>query len=277
MSPFQKFLYFTSKPLLARNKKFLNRYKGESCYIFGAGYSIRYFDLLKLPELNSIGINYFCVHKDYSNLNIGFHAIPQPYYFYPFYKTPRKKYIRNILAGLFQEILEGNPQTQVFTSLSNVLGYQGRQVHYMHHFGHRNPERQLCDISAVNSFMHAGLNAAVGVAINLGFEKAYLVGCDYLFDIGKAPHFFCHGPPVIIERDHCVYPDLLREASSLIDLELITDEGGSQWLPSQTYTEYTGANLKDQDNVDIVPEVYLDTLQKGYLLNQWPNPIYAQV
>ena len=38
--------------------------------------------------------------------------------------------------------------------------------------------------------MAGGLSAAIGIAINYGFKKAILVGCDYLLDPVRGGHFY---------------------------------------------------------------------------------------
>lgn len=274
MSFCQNTLRLLSQPLLSRNKKFLGSHDGEECYIFGSGSSIKSFDLKKLPDRFSIGINFFCLHKDYPELNVKYHVIPQPYFFYPFFKTVKRQYIRNTMAAIFREFLRNNPETNVFTSLSNLFGLYGKNVFYVHHFGHRVPDRNYRDVSGINSYIHAGLGAAISIAIYLGFKKAYLVGCDYLLNPVKHFHFYSYGSGIEEYKSRCTYERLLEQSADYIDLELITDSGTSPWLPSSTYPDITGVPLKYQENTDLVLPGNLAQMHKAYMANQFSNPIF---
>lgn len=45
-----KILHFISRSVIERNKKFKDAHAGESCYIFGNGASLKYYDLEKFSD-----------------------------------------------------------------------------------------------------------------------------------------------------------------------------------------------------------------------------------
>ena len=45
MKIFKKVLYKFAHPILSKVSRFKNKHQGETCYLFGDGVSIKYFDL----------------------------------------------------------------------------------------------------------------------------------------------------------------------------------------------------------------------------------------
>ena len=53
----RKLLNYISRGILSKNIKFKNKHKGEECYIFGNGSSIKYFELSKFSDINNVLLN----------------------------------------------------------------------------------------------------------------------------------------------------------------------------------------------------------------------------
>lgn len=53
-----------------KNEKYKNIHKGESCYIFGNGCSLKYYDLRKFNDRVSIGCNSLFSHKNVKDINL---------------------------------------------------------------------------------------------------------------------------------------------------------------------------------------------------------------
>ena len=160
-----------------------------------------------------------------------------------------------------------------FVSITNILGSNLSNIYYLYHFGHREPDIKHCDISGAFSFMAGGLYGAIGLAINMGFRKAILVGCDYLFTPFCSGHFYGLGPGRRGDEVKNIYEKLFNEVEGAIELSVITDVGVSKWLPSQTYKELTGKNLKYHENNEIIKKEYLDILRKAVELKQYKSQI----
>jgi hypothetical protein len=80
---------FSSKmDVLARNKKFHNKYKNKECYIFGNGASVKYIDLGDFRDKYSIVCTWMFLHKDFNKLNVVADYTLHPYYFAPIYRNP---------------------------------------------------------------------------------------------------------------------------------------------------------------------------------------------
>ena len=264
-----------SYPILRRNKKFLNLHKGQVCYIFGNGASLKNMDLKEFSDYPAIGINHLCLHNDFRALNIKYYVLPESFFFYPFKKNiyTRRKFQKNILGNLFKKSFESHSDITLFTSLTNFLGMKNLNTYYLYHFGHRAPDLNYLSLDSEFSFMSGGLYTAIGLAINLGFSKAYLVGCDYLFSPVMYGHFYDYGPSKV-EKNKKIYSDLLIEVNNLIDLCLITDHGTSDSLNAIEYTKFKERKIEYKENNEIIKKEYLEILNLAYLKGLHTNKIF---
>tara|TARA_B100001059_G_C17709479_1_gene514639 strand:+ start:207 stop:1040 length:834 start_codon:yes stop_codon:yes gene_type:complete len=271
-----KFLFKSlAQPILSRNKKFLNIHKNKTCYIFGNGASIKNLDLKDFSDLPTIGINHLCLHKDFKYLDTKYYVLPESFFFYPYKKNiyTGKRFEENIMGKLFKKSFNEFKKINLFTSLTNFFGAQFPNVYYIHHFGYKLPDIKYNQIDSIFSFMSGGLNAAIGLAINLGFSKAYLVGCDYLFSPVKYGHFYDFGPPQI-STDKEIYPNLIHESSKLIKLCVITDKGISNHLDYIEYTDYKSKKINYKENTEIIKSEYLKILDKAHKIGLHTNKIF---
>lgn len=263
-----------SSPLLQRNEKFKGRHAGETCYIIGNGASLKQMELDAFSDHVSIGLNLLCVHNDFRSLHVPYFVVPEPFIFYRYFKNPyTQQYQPNVIGNLIRTALQPHAEVTVFTSISNVFGRGLANSYYLHHFGHRDVDRRFCDISGAFSFMAGSLFMAIGLAINLGFAKAILVGCDYTFTPISAGHFYAYGPPIRTDHVHNMYERLFAEAAPSIALSVITTTGESRWLPYETYERHSGRKLRQRENVEIVRESYLRQLDRAVRLKQYGVPI----
>ena len=74
-------------PVLKKIQKFRDIHKGEECYLFGDGSSLKYFDLEKFSDKISIPCAYLPFHKDVEKLNMPYCFLIENSYFYPFQKV----------------------------------------------------------------------------------------------------------------------------------------------------------------------------------------------
>ena len=260
--------------ILQKNEPFKNIHKDETCYIIGNGASLKNMDLSAFSNHITIGVNNLVLHSDFQKLDVRYHVLVEPLFLYPYCKNPYTKKIQeNIFGKLFKKSFSQYPQVNLFVSITNILGSNLSNIYYLYHFGHREPDMKQCDISGTFSFMAGGLYGAIGLAINMGFRKAILVGCDYVFTPICDGHFYGLGPGERTDKVKNIYEKLFNEVEGAIELSVITDVGVSKWLPSQTYKELTGKNLKYHENNEIIKKEYLDILKKAVELKQFDAQI----
>lgn len=269
------FLQSLARPLLARNERFKGIHAGETCYIIGAGASLKSMSLDAFSDHVTIGLNLICLHNEYPLLNAPYHVVPQPFIFYPYRRIPHKKnFEENYVGDLLKRALSQYPDVKLFTSISNLFGNGIKNdTFYLHHFGNRDVDSKICDVGGAFSFMKGGVYAGVGLAMSMGFKKAFLIGCDYLFTPSQDGHFYDYGPPKISERYEAPYTDMLSQVADSIELVVVTDTAKSDWLPYITYENLTGRKLEYREDSELVEMDYLRTFRKAVELGHYGGQI----
>ena len=260
--------------LISKNSQLVNRYKGEDCYIFGNGASIKYLDLKSFSNKKVIGINNILLHKEAKYLDFACIVLPESYFFYSHYKNPYTMRIqKNLMGYLFKKKLKEFPNTRLITSVTNFFGNLHKNTNYIHHFGYRSPDIEKLSIEKEFSFMAGGLSAAIGIAINYGFKKAILVGCDYLLDPVKGGHFYTL--PIDTSKDkRPIRQEFINIAQQFIDLELLTPFSSNGIINTISYNQFSPEHtIKYKENYEIVEERDIKILKKAYDKKDLLNPV----
>lgn len=261
-----RLLFRLSKNILARNKMFKNLHKGESCYIFGNGISLKEMDLRNFSDKIAFGCGLLWLHNDFNALNIKYYSDSSPFGFYPFWRhsSSSRKIELNPFCALQKRMQKKYPKITFFTSLSNIFGIHGNNVHYFHHFGVKEPGLDKFCMDEIFYF-RCVLHVMIGMAIFMGFRSAYLVGCDYTHSPQRLLHFFEKGRGLTKFGDD-YSADFFNVAQQRIDLTTITTHGStSKTLKYVDYRDYTGAELVFRENTELVKAEYLDAL------TSWPE------
>lgn len=259
-----KITFYLAQNELSINKKFKNLHKGQSCYIFGNGVSLKSMEMEKYSDKISIGCNSLFVHKDFNKLDCRYYHLPASLLFYP-YRTYVGKFQRNYIGALYRKKVKEYTNTHFFTSLSNSLNMRGDNISYLHHFGHKEWNYDLCEMDGVFSFMAGSIYAMLGSAVYMGFEHAVLVGCDYTFTPRYELHFFDKGMGNVrfVEDLYCGL--FFEETQKRIDLTTLTLGGVESALKYKSYNEYFGCELNYKENTEIIERASLELIHKqGY-------------
>ena len=257
-------LYHVSKPILGRVAKFNGIHKGESCYLFGDGISVKYMDLALFSDKTSIAVNYFPFHKEFSAINCSYSVIHATYFFSPFFGYPaKKKRHMNGISKLYKNLIVSNPQINYFVSLSNYPFLRGSNV--FHVFRNIPDPRLSADfiVNRINCFSGV-CRASIMLAIYLGFDHIYLVGFDYTHVPSRSLHWFEKGQGVFCGKEN-YEKDFFKIAKEFIDITTITLDGTSQFINAVTYKEQTGREPIYLENTDLIDDKYLKAL------SSWPG------
>lgn len=256
-----RILFQLSKNILAKNRQFRDIHKGESCYIFGNGVSLKDMDLSKFSDKISIAANFMWLHNEFDALNVKYYYHIEPFFFYPF-NMCSGRIARNPFSSFLKrlKILQKKySRISFFTSLSNIFGVHGDNVHYLHHFDVKELDAETFRMDQVFHFK-GSMDAMVNIAIYMGFKSAYLVGCDYTHSPQRGLHFYEMGKGTI-NFDDSYHADFFKEAQEQIDLTTITSVGSSsKTLKYIDYHDYTGAEPVFRENTELVKKEYLDAL-----------------
>lgn len=256
-----------SKPILGRVNKFYNIHKGESCYIFGDGISVKFMVLKLFADKTSFAVNYFPFHKEFSALNCSYCVINAPFYFSPFFGYEQeKKHHMNGVAKLYKELIVSNPQINYFVDLTNYPFLRRGNVF---HTSNTIPDQRLSENFIANRInCNSGVNRmAMMLAMYMGFDHIYLVGFDYTHVPSRSLHWYEKGQGVFCPQGN-YNQDFFEIAREFSDITTITLDGTSDFINAVKYQEYTGRAPVFRENTALIDERYMKALATwpGYAL-----------
>ena len=105
------------------------------------------------------------------------------------------------------------------------------------------------------------------LAIYMGFDHIYLVGCDYTHVPSRSLHWYEKGQGVFFLQKN-YQKDFFEIAKEFIDISTITLDGKSDFINAVTYEEHTGRKPIYRENTELVDDKYLKVLStwSGYTI-----------
>lgn len=176
-------LYHKNKDVLAINKKLENTKIGKRCFIIGTGPSIKDQDLLRLKDECTFVVNNFWRHPQFNEIRPKFYVYMDPagfqkgdkgnYWSEQFFDNTNK--INSVSMTSFfhlgaKDIIETN----------NL--FESHNIHYLVTDGFFNENLKFnIDISKVIPNTKNVIVACIILAVYMGFEDIYLLGCEHDF------------------------------------------------------------------------------------------------
>jgi hypothetical protein len=262
------------KPIVKKNIKLKNIHKGETCFIFANGGSLKNYDISKLPKNSSIVCSYSLVDKRMNALNIKYFVNTDSYTLYSYiYNTHpnQKKFQFNKIKLIFSELFNVSKDITTFVNITNFYAKMCRRenIYYYHYFNDKEGFNH--DLAGNFSNCRGALDTMLGVAKYLGFSKAVLFGCDYLGDPAMEGHFY-NDKKQFSEADisHLSeYRAKVKLAAKGIELTVILPEGiTSPDFNYDSYERYFNLERKNQENNSFIEENYLQMMRDASKLNQ---------
>ena len=161
----------------SKNSQYHNIHKGERCFVFGSGPSIREIDVTKVIDENCFVANWFTIHEVYPKMKNVYHCISSP--------TP---WWTGKLSPLFYQLSKSNRNAMRFWDSSFEI--PNRKYHYFTESEiayvdllHRSDESIIPPLTfdIENPVWIMGtviLDIILPVVYYLGFDEIYLVGVD---------------------------------------------------------------------------------------------------
>jgi hypothetical protein len=255
-----------AKPVLSKIHRYKDVHRGESCYLMGGGISMKWFDLAAFSDNIAISTQFLPFHNDFNKLNSPYVLLPEAWWFYKIRKTnPPIKMIVNRIQPAYREAIKNNPDKEFFVSLSNYPVLRGQNLTYLYRdlYDSRLPENFISN--RINAF-DGSLRTAILMAIYMGFDRCYLVGCDYTHVPSRNLHWIEKGQGVITPHDN-YNKDFFEVAKEFIDITTITLDGTSDFINAVTYKEHTGREPMFRENTELLDKRYLK------ILATWPGYI----
>ena len=254
---------------LAKIERFRNIHKGESCYIFGNGPSIKWFDLDLFNDYPAISCGLIHYHKDFHKLNIKYAVMVEPWIYVPriirsmlgvskLYSS--KLYETRLLAAEYKNFIKRNLDKEFFLNVSNILSLSGENVNYVFRGfpENRNPADKL--LSHFNLFP-GSFHASLAIAYYLGFSNIYLIGFDaWSIQPTRNIRFYEFGKGEL-EHNTPGKDELLEIYKSEANIYTISVNGNSTNVLNIDYQDYTNIPAVYKENHEIVNDHYLQMLR----------------
>ena len=269
MAILRKVLYSLA-PLIGQNvKKLKNLHKNDTCYIFGDGVSLKWFDIGAFPKKPTFTLGLMPFHNEAESLDIRYSLCIEPRYFYKYYKVnskPKKLWYNEIQKNLYRPYIRDNSNINFFVNLSNYPVLRKKNIFYtFYKIRDEDFEFQRHCILENENVYRGSLRAAIALAIYMGFQEIYLVGCDYTHSTAKSNHWYEKGEGILTPHPGYLetYFKIAQNYTKLITVTL--DQKGGV-LPSISYTNLTGKVPRYRENYELISRRNLVTLSswEGY-------------
>ena len=267
MKILKKGLFKIATPILSKVERFKNKHAGETCYLFGDGTSIKYFDLSLFSDKISFSLVKIPFHKEFKFLNCKYSLMLEPYYFYPYFRLDMYPHTlwKNNVQKIYRKCIDHNKDINFFSNLSNYPVLWNSNIDYLFQ---KNPDQNFkfeeeCYLNGVDIFK-GSFTCSISLAIYMGFKEIFLVGCDYTHEKKSRGYWFEKGKGTM--KPELIYQKkFLDIASKYSKITTITLQGKGSVLPSITYSEYTKKEPIFRENVELSDISNLKTFA------EWPG------
>ena len=261
----RQLIWLISYPILRNIKKIEGTRNGETCYIFGDGVSLKYFDLSKFSNHPALVCNALPFHRDFKYLNCLYWVVVGPELFWSRLQPKQPK-----RSEIFKPIEKQYFQKMRATSVPKILHLfsfpKMLRSHAYFIFDKFPKSDQDSNFIASTKKGYAGsFNALITIAVYLGFKNAILIGMDYTHSNSRSHHWYESGAGI-----RTFHPDYNKEfidhASQKINLITVTLQGKSEVMDSITYKELTGETPIFRENTDLASNDFLSAFSSfpGY-------------
>jgi hypothetical protein len=249
---------------------FRNKHKGDSCYLFGDGPSIRYFDYSKFSDHIAISCGNQIFHKEFDQLNVKYYSIIEPYLFVPNWLLLRRRlqYLKKhrIITNEYRKRIRERKDISFFINLSNLPFIISSNVVFSHASLIRKSSLFNCmfakNINPFNGSFHTNLT----LAMLMGFKKVYLVGYD-AFTIQSSPYRWYEKsfPGLDLGRpDPFISHDFLSIYKEHMDIYNISPNGTRCNIQDLNYSDYTSAPLNYRENYELLNPVEMKLIKSTF-------------
>ncbi len=237
-------------------EKFSNHHQGETCYIFGDGPSIKWFDFSEFNNHPAICCGMIPFHKDFDKLDVRYIALVEPWLFVPKLFQPKFLHSLRQIATEYKRRIASLPDKEFFANLSNRLSLFGRNINFVYRKlpNPRNEiDRQLNRFDCFGGSFHASLS----LAYYMGFKKIYLVGFDgWTIQPARALRWYELGEGQFFEPTNFA-DGFLEILKKYIDIYTISYDGQSCNVQNISYQDYVGKPPIFRENYSLMSEYHL--------------------
>jgi hypothetical protein len=238
--------------LLSRIGRLEGIHAGQSCYIFGDGPSIKWFDFHHFTDRPAICCNNMAFHRDFGLLDARYYLMIEPWLFCPRWmqRQPATRDFRLITAAL-RALMTRRDDVEFFVSLSNWPFVRGENVTFLYRRLPRTARQDVADLHSLRS-LGGTFHAALTLAVYMGFTDITLLGFDaWTIQPARNLHWYERGEGEIFEATN-VAADFLRTVGKFAEVSTISVDGDSCNVRNIPYELRTGSAPAFHDNHELL-------------------------
>ena len=176
-------------------KKLRNIHRGEDCFIFGDGNSIRSYDLRNFSRNKSFITKYLFTHKQFKYLNFKYSTCIDPFFFNSFINFPLRLFrldyykknlfnnflFRYLIAKSYKKLILKNKNAFFFISFYNMF-FKNKRIYKISEDNNLILNAFFKFSKNQFNFYKSSTRLGLSIANFMGFRNIYLIGFDYLED-----------------------------------------------------------------------------------------------
>ena len=259
--------------------KYLDLHKGESCYIFGNGPSIKWFDLSVFSDYVGISTGSFPFHKDFSKTNVKYHALVEPWYYCPTFMQPFKvlketkplQIKQKELMSKYKELNSEYKNLDFFINVTNFPFATGANITYLHR-KLITKNSKLYDIKKNHDPFQGSFHTTLCLAYLMGFSNIYLVGFDaWTIQPARTMRWFEYGQGEYINTSNFAI-DFLNILNNQMDIYTISLDGESCNVKNINYEQYANKKPDFKENYQLLSKENFNMLDSVPQYSMTKNP-----
>jgi len=176
------------RAILRKNRALNNRHAGERCFILATGPSIKKQDLKLLRGETCIALSNFFVHQDYSVIKPRYYCVAG--YHQPISRTAWTEWLGEMAAATDNAVMFFSLNDREDIERNGL--FSRREIHYLQFANWSTISGEKSDITRSVPSPQSVTIMALEVALYMGFENIYLLGCDHdwMLHLDTSQHFY---------------------------------------------------------------------------------------
>lgn len=175
--------YAWARRALARNARWKNKYCGRRCFILGNGPSLASLDFGQLSDEVTFTFNQITRNPDFAALRTNFHFWSDDKFYYLDARKPEDRELLDVMRAVNTE---GNRPVVFYTLPAReplIQKYRLDRELDIYYYSNRGAEigssvRQNLEPTHPFPDLPTTVHYAVCIAVYMGFQEIYLLGCD---------------------------------------------------------------------------------------------------
>jgi len=249
------------KRTLEQNARFMDRHRGERCFVLATGPSIRHHDLKLLEGETCFAVSNFFVHADYRRIAPRYYCVVGRHP--PITEENWSQWLRELQNGLGAATLFMSLGDRPTVERHGL--FRDREVHYLDLRGDREKAvTGTMDLAARLPAPQSVTVMALEIAIFMGFREIFLLGCDHdwVTHLGESRHFY-------EEKDNALVRGGYNEWSNdMGNLEMQFSQLAALWKQYKLFRSFAERedcriwNATQGGLLDVFPKVEYNSLFK---------------